>query len=236
MNKIFVAEALRAFIEEQKSLLNRNDVRLFSARTAEDVLKLHRTERMDLIIADLDMPDMGGDELCARIRADAKLGTVYFILICSGRKAALEKAERCGANSFITRPFNLPEIADRVGRLLDIPRRRDTRALVKVSVQGQFRAEPFFCISCDVSVSGILIETDKTLAKGDMMNCSFFLANTERVHVKGEVMRVVRGEKSAYSCGVRFIEHSADAKSRIAKFVAIDGPDKKLSSPYPLKY
>jgi CheY-like chemotaxis protein len=221
MSKIFVVGELRSFIEEQKSLLGRNNVRLFSAATAEEALELHKAEQMDLIIVDVDMPGMGGDELCVRIREDEKLGKVYFLLICSGRKADIRKAERCGANSFITRPLDFPEIADRVGRLLEMPSRRDMRVLVKITVHGTFKgAGPFFCTSRDISVSGILIETDKTLAKGDEISCSFYLPDTERVNVEGEVARVMRGERSAYSYGVRFIEPSPEVSRRILEFMA----------------
>jgi CheY-like chemotaxis protein len=220
MSKIFVVGELRSFIEEQESLLSRNNVELFSTATAEEAYELHKAEMMDLIIADVDMPGMGGDELCARIREDEKLGKVYFLLICSGRKADIRKAERCGANSFITRPLDFPEIADRVGRLLEMPSRRDTRVLVKVKVHGTFRADPFFCTSRDISVSGILIETDKTLAKGDEISCSFYLPSTERVTVEGEVARVVRGERSAYSYGIRFIDTSPEVSRRILEFIA----------------
>jgi len=220
MNKVFVAQDLLPFIEEQRSILNRANVRLFTAPTAEEAMELHRRERMDLIIADLNMPSMGGDGLCSAIRQDESLGKVYFILICSGETADLRRCETCGANSFIARPFDFEEIADRVGRLLQIPRRQDVRVLVKVTVHGQFRAEPFFCTSRDISVSGILIDTEKTLARGDLINCSFYLPNADRVSVEGEVVRILRGSASAYSYGVRFVAPGPEARMTIERYIA----------------
>jgi CheY-like chemotaxis protein len=219
MNKIFVSRDLMPYIEKEETLLKRNNVKLYTTETAEEALALHKKERMDLIVADLNMPAMGGDKLCATLREDENLGRVYFIIICTGRKDDLKRCETCGANSFIIRPFDIPEIIARVGRLLEIPRRRDLRVLVKVTVQGNFRQEPFFCTSRDVSASGILVETDKTLAKGDVISCSFFLPNTDRVNVEGEVVRVLRGATSAYSYGVRFVEPTHEAKARIQQYV-----------------
>jgi DNA-binding response OmpR family regulator len=221
MNKIFVSRDLMPYIEKEETLLHRNNVKLYTTETAEAALALHRKERMDLMVADLNMPEMGGDKLCATLREDENLGRVYFIIICTGRKDDLKRCETCGANSFIVRPFDIPEIIARVGRLLEIPRRQDLRVLVKVTVQGSFRQEPFFCTSRDVSASGILVETDKTLARGDVISCSFFLPNTDRVNVEGEVARVIRGSTSAYSYGIKFVEPTHEARARIKKFISI---------------
>jgi CheY-like chemotaxis protein len=220
MNKIFISKDLMPFIEKEETILRRNNVKLYTKDTAEEALALHRKERMDLIVADLNMPRMGGDKLCATLRGDEDLGRVYFIIICTGKKADLKRCETCGANSFILRPFDIPEIVARVGRLLEIPRRQDLRVLVKVTVQGNFRQEPFFCTSRDISASGILIETDKTLARGDVISGSFFLPNSDRVNIEGEVVRVIRGSTSAYSYGVKFVESAQEARDRIKQFIA----------------
>ncbi len=221
MNKIFICKELKFIIEKNKSLLNRQKLRIFTADTAEEAFEIHKREKLDLIIADMTMPSIGGDGLCARIRKDEDLGRVYIMLICTGRKADLKKCEAAGANSFITKPFNVEEISDRVGRLLDVPRRQYVRVMVKLSVQGKFRAEPFFCASRDISVSGILIDTEKTLARGDAIDCSFFLPDSDRVNVKGEVVRIIRGsEASAYSYGVRFKDPSPEAQALIQDYIA----------------
>ena len=147
MSKIFVVGELRSFIEEQESLLSRNNVKLFSTATAEEALELHRNEQMDLIIADVDMPGMGGDELCARIREDEKLSKVYFLLICSGRKADMKKAERCGANSFITRPLDFSEIADYQCNEVIIPFwKKENTFAARHGVKIAFEAHPGFCV------------------------------------------------------------------------------------------
>jgi len=219
MNKIFVSKDLMPYIEKDGSLLRRNQVRLYTAETAEEALEVHRKERMDLIVADLNMPVMGGDQLCAALREDETLGRVYFIIVCTGREADLKRCECCGANSYIVKPYDVPDIVAKVGRLLDIPRRQDLRVLVKVTVHGKFRQEPFFCTSRDISASGILVETDKTLARGDVMSCSFFLPNTEKVNAEGEVVRVLRGNTSAYSYGVKFVDLDEESRSCITRFV-----------------
>lgn len=212
-------EELSSFAQEQESLLDRNNVTLYTATTAEDVLAIHRAEHLDLIITDLDAPVMGGDELCRIIRADEGMRKVYIILICSGRTAALQKCDECGANTFITRPLDMRDIAERVSRLLQIPERSDLRVLVKITVHGNFRSVPFFCTSRDISISGVLIDTDKTLARGDEISCSFYLPNTERISVEGEVVRVARGHTSAYNYGFRFTDMTQEAQRIIKKFV-----------------
>ncbi len=219
MKKILIVDDLTTFIEKEKSLLSRADFRIFTATSGEQALTLHRTERMDLIIADLDMPDMGGDRLCSAIRKDPGLKTVSVIIVCSGSSADLERVSHCGANAHITKPIRPVQLVEKVGQLLDVPERKSYRVVLKVTVHGNSRQESFFCSSRDISATGMLIETDKTLNRGDKVSCSFFLPNADRITVDAEIVRAVRDEKG-YQYGVRYLNMPPKFKAEIEDFIA----------------
>ena len=69
-----------------------------------------------LVISDWEMPEMTGIELCRAIRADDLPGYVYVILL-TGRDTPHERVEglRAGADDFVSKPFDPPELLARVG-------------------------------------------------------------------------------------------------------------------------
>lgn len=218
MKKILIVDDLRPFVEREKSILNRQDFELFTALSGDEALGLHKAHKMDLIITDLDMPRMSGDQLCSLIKKDPTLKKVSIIMVCTRKQDDLEKCLRCGADGYITKPIKKQELIEKVNHCLNIPFRKDFRVLIKVSVKGRFGAEPFFCISRDISKSGILIETEKVLARGDIISCSFFIPDEERIIVDGEVMRVVK-EKASYQYGVMFLNLEPEYEKAIGRYV-----------------
>jgi chemosensory pili system protein ChpA (sensor histidine kinase/response regulator) len=100
--------------------------------TAQDGLdaveKLHDTVP-DLMLLDIEMPRMDGYELLEHVRADARLRHVPIVMITSraGQKHR-KKARAAGANDYLTKPYQEPELVDKVSELLDMeltPRRAD---------------------------------------------------------------------------------------------------------------
>jgi CheY-like chemotaxis protein len=218
--KVLLGEELKHIIEKHKGVFGRDSLEVFTADTAEEALKTHKKENVDFIVADLDMPEMGGDGLCSMIRGDEVLKRVYVTLICSGKKADIQRCGECGANNYMKKPLKTEEIAERMIRILELSARRAERVLIKVSVKGVFQNEPFFCTSCDISATGILLETDKVLARDDEITCSFFLPDLDRVLAEGKVVRVAKvGEETRNAYGVDFTRISIESKKIIDEFV-----------------
>jgi DNA-binding response OmpR family regulator len=217
MKKIIVAHDLRTMFIGGNSALSRDDVRIFTAPSAKEILKIHGKERVDLIIVDLDMQGMAGDELCNTIRGDDDLKTVALILACPGEKSAVERCRVCGANAVITKPINQEELFHTVIELLNISERGNLRGLIKVSVHGRFRNDFFFSTSHNISTTGMLIETDRVLAHGDKITCSLVLQHN--VTITGEIRRVTKKASDLYDYGIRFLDLDPKSKAQIEEFI-----------------
>jgi len=219
MKKILIVDDLRPFVEEQRGVLSRADFRIFTASSGEEALKLHREEKVDLIITDLDMPGMPGDELVSLIRKDHALKRVSVIMVCRKRDVELERCANCGADTYLTRPLNPAELRQKAEALLEVPYRKEMRVLCKVEVKGKFKAEPFFCTSKDISASGMLLETEKILAKSDRIRLSFFIPEEDlRVQAEGEVMRVAK-TRETFRYGVKFSAIGPEEQVAVKRFV-----------------
>lgn len=219
MKKILIVDDLKAFIDKEKSVLNRSDFTIFTTTSSRDALEIHRSENMDLMIIDLDMPELNGDELCSLIRKDHMMQQVSVIMVGTASESDINRYRRCQANAYVTKPIKPLQLLEKVSQLLDIPERKSYRVLLKVTVNGSSPDETFFCSSQNISSSGILIETDKALQKGDSVNCSFFLPGAERISVNAEVVRVTANGTGSFHYGARFLDLRSQYRTAIESFV-----------------
>jgi len=220
MKKILLVNASRYFLDEDKSLLDRKDFQVFLAPSAALALQIHRQEKVNLIVSDLDMPEMGGDVLCTRIRGEADSRAVSFILICHDTPTELLRGRHCGANVCLKKPFSPQTLLEQVEKLLSVSVRRGYRVLLRVKVQGTSEDTVFFCTSQNLSESGMLIETDRSLLTGDRITCSFFLPGSAHITVEGELVRVETVPDGGHRYGVRFTAIAAEQKLAIENFMA----------------
>lgn len=217
MKKVIVAHDLGAVFVGGNNALSRDNIRIFTATSAKEILKIHRKERVDLIIVDLDMQGMGGDELCNTIRGDDDLKTVALILACPGEEHDIERCRASGANAVISKPINRKELSHTVAELLDISERGNLRGIIKVSVHGKFLNDFFFSTSHNISTTGMLIETDRVLTPGDKITCSLILQR--KISITGEIVRVTKKVSELYDYGVRFLDLDPKSKAQIEEFI-----------------
>jgi PleD family two-component response regulator len=102
----------------------------YEVRTASDgekALEIVRQDCPDLILADVMMPNMDGYELTRRLRLDGRTATVSVILL-TARGLSADKLEgfSVGADDYIVKPFDTPELLARIRGVLR--RAREMRA------------------------------------------------------------------------------------------------------------
>jgi CheY-like chemotaxis protein len=95
------------------------DVRLLTVDNGDDALARVRSERPDLVLADVVMPGRSGYEVCEAIKADPELRHIPVLLL-SGTFEAFddERARRAGADGHVTKPFEAQTLVERVNQLL----------------------------------------------------------------------------------------------------------------------
>ncbi len=90
----------------------------FEVRTAEngiDALNTITNFKPEIILADWNMPEMDGAELCSRIKSNPDLKHIYFIMI-TAKTSTHEKVEGLdtGADDYITKPVENEELLARI--------------------------------------------------------------------------------------------------------------------------
>src|SRR5580700_9830375 len=96
----------------------------------------------DLILLDINMPEMNGFEVCQRLKADEKLAPIP-VLFLSALNETSDKvnAFRAGGVDYITKPFQLEEVRARVETHLQLYRARQVeRELLERTLNGAVKA------------------------------------------------------------------------------------------------
>jgi len=209
MKKIIVAKSILSAIDGRNGLFGRGSLTLLPAGTSEEILDLHRVHCADVIITDLGLPLMGGASLCSAIRSDQALRHVSIIMACERKEEAA--ANGIKANAFVSLPVDPVELFSTVADLLVIPQRKTLRVLLSATLKGRAGQGSFMAVCHNISISGMLIDTNCRLNAGDQFSCAFPIAHRE-VSLDCRVVRATAAGKR-WRCAVAFV--TPDTKSLI---------------------
>ena len=93
--------------------------RVASTMAPQDVAGLHRRNRYDLILLDLQMPGMDGFEVMEALKEDE--GDSYLpVIVLTAQPAHKLRALKAGAKDFISKPFDLLEVKTRIHNMLEV--------------------------------------------------------------------------------------------------------------------
>jgi len=93
--------------------------RVRTARDGDEALGLIEQEKPDLLLLDVMMPRKSGFEVLAELRSRPETRDLpVIVLTARGQKGDALYASRLGVADFITKPFSLMELSDKLGKLL----------------------------------------------------------------------------------------------------------------------
>lgn len=222
MKTVIIAEDLKISLEREQSFFSRTGIRTIGAVSNDEILDVHRAENANLIITNLDMPGMSGENLCSLIRADHKLRSVSIIIVCTETASNLQRCAQCGANAFISSPVNTAVLLQEAHQLLHITQRRTCRIPLKVRLEGRAMGKPFTGSIENISTAGLLIHTEAVLFEGDEIQCSFDLQAGGLIYLSAEVVRTIEPKDSSSLkkyYGVRFTDIGDAVVSDIEAFI-----------------
>ncbi len=114
--KILIVDDEPKIIEVLKLYLEREEFQVSSAANGKQAIERAASYKPDLIILDLNLPDMDGLEVCRNIRKQSNVP----IIMLTGRGEEVDKIVglEIGADDYVTKPFSGREIVARVRAVL----------------------------------------------------------------------------------------------------------------------
>jgi DNA-binding response OmpR family regulator len=185
----------------------------FDVTEAADGLEAERTtakKQFDLILLDLMLPKISGEQLCSKWRGDG-LQTPIIMLTAKGQEKEKVAGLNLGADDYITKPFSLEELLARINAVL---RRTDPARAV---------GQTFRFADLDVDIAGLKIkrsEGEIEISKREAAIIQFFAANPNRVISRDELYMAVWKETMS-ELGTRTVDmHIAKLRSKIERNAA----------------
>jgi DNA-binding response OmpR family regulator len=182
----------------------------FSAVVAEDGLEAERIagqRQFDLILLDLMLPKISGEQLCAKWRQEG-LQTPILMLTAKGQEKEKIVGLNLGADDYITKPFSLEELLARIKAVL---RRTDPARAV---------GQTFKFANLDVDIAALKVKCNNDeieITKREAAIIQYFAANPNRVIGREELYKEVWND-TLTDLGTRTMDmHIAKLRSKIEK-------------------
>lgn len=156
--KVLVVEDDRNISSFVETILQTNGYQVLTASRCEQGIFMFSSHMPDLVILDLGLPDMDGEEFIRRVRRESAVP----VIVLSARTEERDKisALDLGANDYITKPFGTGELLARVRAAL-----RNHRSNLRSQVTGGKFVTGDMEIDYDrrqVTVAGALIHLTQT--------------------------------------------------------------------------
>lgn len=115
--RILVVDDERKITDLLKAYLERENYAVITAQEGQEALDLARTEEPDLIVLDLMLPGLSGEEVLSKLRRE---GSRVPVIMLTAKSAVEEKVYglSIGADDYVVKPFSPQEIVARIKTVL----------------------------------------------------------------------------------------------------------------------
>lgn len=113
--KLLLVEDDVMLVEMMKMSLEAQGYQVITAENGKDGAFKAISEKPDLILADLMMPELDGFEMIKLIRSNSDLKDTPIICVTAlGREEDIEKAKDAGATDYITKPYVASDLVEKI--------------------------------------------------------------------------------------------------------------------------
>ena len=117
--KILIVDDETDLIMMVQMRLEANGYEVISANDGQEGLEKVKNESPDLILMDVMMPKMNGYEVCGLLKNDTLYSKIPIILFTGKAQQDFEEVgKKAGADAFITKPFDPPDLLSKIEELL----------------------------------------------------------------------------------------------------------------------
>jgi CheY-like chemotaxis protein len=122
MKKVLIADDERALRLLVRATLESSRIAILEAANGREALELARAEKPDLVLLDVQMPELDGFTVCQMIKADPATSHIPVVILTAyGFASDAERSKGVGAAHHLMKPFSPFALLNLVNRLLGLP-------------------------------------------------------------------------------------------------------------------
>jgi phosphate regulon transcriptional regulator PhoB len=190
MPKILVVDDEKDIVELIAFNLQKEGFVVAKAYDGKTALRLIKTQKPDLVILDLMLPEIAGLDVCKAIRGGQETASLPIIML-TAKADELDKilGLEMGADDYITKPFSVKELIARVRAIL---RRQHDEVKQLPKERFSCRGLKIDYASYDVEIAGKKV----TLSPTELKLLFFFSRNPGRVYSRNQILDNVWGDNN----------------------------------------
>jgi two-component system chemotaxis response regulator CheY len=113
------SRVMRAFVRRVLDLSGLDAAPVFEAADGQEALDLLEREWVDVVLTDINMPNMDGEELVAKLSERGLLDLVTVIVVSTDATAArMERLQKLGAHGYLSKPFQPEKLRAEIERAM----------------------------------------------------------------------------------------------------------------------
>ncbi len=113
-----------------------DDYRILTATNGVEALELLQQNDVDIVVSDVMMPEMDGLELCNRVKNNIETSHIPVILLTAKAMSSDElRGLEAGADDYITKPFSMDILRQRIGKLVERNRQSHERFAKEMDIE-----------------------------------------------------------------------------------------------------
>lgn len=212
---------MKAFLDLERSFLSRAECELYTASTGLEALKLATRLHPDLILLDIEMPEMTGIEACRLLKANPATQKIPVVMITATDRR--EESMRAGADGFARKPIDEKTFLDLLRQHTALTERQDLRIpfAARIKLTGPAGAQEV--IARDLSVSGMALQAEGGVppALGEQYSARFSVTLPEgpqTVQLHCVVVRHLPGDPGGFA--VRFFDMTSGTALTLQDYFA----------------
>lgn len=225
--KVLLVDDVELFLELERTFFRREGFELLVARNGREAYETVVKHRPDLVLMDLYMPEMNGDECCRKVKDDPALRSIPFIMVTfAGREKDVLRCREAGCEEILFKPIDRSQLLEKSRAILGVRERLAPRIPARLRVHyGTGGGHLLNNYSVNLSSGGLFLETEDPPPEGTPLQLEFFLPiRPEPIRCKGRVAWVnppAAKKKPDFpsGMGVQFVDLSLDDMHAIRDFV-----------------
>ncbi len=119
--KVLIVEDDTLNMKLFNDLLEANGYAVFQARNGLEALRTARLHRPDLILMDIQLPEMSGLEVTEQLKADKELSSIPILAVTAfAMRGDEEKVRQAGCDGYMTKPISMGPFIQAVERYISL--------------------------------------------------------------------------------------------------------------------
>jgi CheY-like chemotaxis protein len=173
--KILLVDTSKVCLEIEQELLRRLPVKVFYASDGKQALDQALKLRPDLVLMDLDLPEVDGASCCAAIKEDERLVGTRVVLMTQALEQKMTACRIAGCDAIIRKPLDRKEFTTVTRNMLAVNDRLEERIPCRATVTCRLENTVFCGTLEDVSLKGIFIGSRCDMKIGAKLTVKFAL-------------------------------------------------------------